>query len=113
MKNISFHAATVTIFVRTKHEHRLEFVLDQASDRALFDPNRPDIEYYSELYDMLDDAVAVYGSCREVECYGDVDATIGVSDYNDIPRVLEICDTVVAKWIAKYNINQMVEFPTD
>lgn len=106
MKNISFHAATVTIDVRTKHEHRLEFVLDQAGDRT-------DTDYYSELYDMLDDAVAVYGSCREVECYGDINVTMGVSDYNDIPRVLEICDTVVAKWIAKYNINQMVEFPTD
>lgn len=102
MKNLSFHAATFTFFVESKHERYLEFVLDRAEDRT-------GTNYYDALSVMLDEAVAEVGSCREVDCYGHVNATIGVSDYNDIPRAIEICDKTVAQWIARYNINRMVD----
>jgi hypothetical protein len=98
--HLDVNSSTVMFFVSSKHEQNLEFVLDHASDRT-------GVNYYDALMEMLDEAVAPFGSCREVDCYGHVNATIGVSDYRDISRVIEVCDKTVSQWIARYNINRM------
>ena len=101
MDHITQRDTVVCFDAETIHGDYTEFVLDRATDRT-------DTDYYNALERILDKDLVLYGSVREVDCYYKVNVSVQVPNMKDIPRVLEICNKSVAKWIAQYNINGMI-----
>jgi hypothetical protein len=101
MDNITFNSSIICVDVETIHGDYTEFVLDRACDRT-------DTNYYKELEKIVDEAVAPWGSCHEVDCYYKVNISIRVPDLDDIDHALKACSEAVAIWLFRYNVNRMV-----
>ena len=102
MKNLTYHDSRITFFVESKHGQSLEFVLAHAQDRT-------GNNYYDLLNDMLNDALGDLGYCDDLAVYGHVNCNIIIPKYQDIPKVLELCDNTIGQWLARYNINKMLD----
>lgn len=102
MENITLRPTLVQFDAETIHGGYTEFVLDRATDRT-------DTDYYNALERILEKDLMVYGSVYEVDCYYTVNVSVAVPNMENIPKVLEICNKSVAKWIAQYNINTMLK----
>lgn len=87
----------ITLFINTDHGNILEFVLDDAGDRA-------NCSYYSHLMDMFTAAGVDYS---EYGAYGDVYFTIKAPTLNELDLQIKTAAGVVRQWITRYNVNKM------
>ncbi len=107
-------------YVVTKHQHKLEFVLDEANER-----NRPQhileassqrigqkhTTYAQHLWNMLDQEFAKTncGRLKETQEYGELAFGIEADSAEQLQHMISLSDTVISRWINKYHINSMID----
>jgi len=103
MDNITINNFVVRVDVETVHGNYTEFVLDRASWRT-------DTDYYHALHVMVDKELGLLGTVREVDCYYKPNISVNVHNYDDIQKVISVCNNTVGKWINRYNVNRMLPY---
>lgn len=102
--------------VITVHGTSLEFVLDEADERARR-PTRLDLcprgrtytSYAEALWDMLEKEFKKSKGVRVVERseYGELSFLLEAGDLPTLSKAYERCGKVVQRWLNKYRINKM------
>jgi hypothetical protein len=103
--NISPEYFSCRFTVQSAHGEQIEFVLSATEDRN--DLNRG--HYSGILHDMLDEAFAdtTHTMITDSEIYGHLAYTVEAASPEELRYALNTCETVVGKWLRKYNINKM------
>lgn len=104
--------------VNTIHGNRLEFVLDEADNRAQRTPKhilqpqgRVFTSYSDALFEMLKKEFKAVKNgiyVREMNEYGDVSIQIEASSPAALQRALVRCEKVTQRWVNKYRVNEML-----
>lgn len=89
---------SITLFINTDHEDRLEFVLEEAE-------NRTGTQYIDNLMKMLN---ATEVKATEYGAYGDVYYTLVANTISELDRHITISAGIVRQWMARYKVNKML-----
>lgn len=104
MNNVSINCFMTSLSVNSIHDSNLEFILDNAEERA----NKQKKHYTECLYEMLNKELdGVEARLTNTWVHGHIGLIIEADTLEQLQKSIGVADKVVKKWLNGYNIERM------